>query len=131
MGNPHAKPRLAWIGRVISGLLAALFVFSAVAKLVSPPDPDDPQFAVLGISPSLLVPIGVLELACVVIYLVPATSVLGAVLLTGYMGGAIFTHLRVGQNVTPQVVIGVLVWVGLYLREPRLWQLLPLRRRPG
>jgi hypothetical protein len=131
MNDREAPTKLAWVGRVITGLLAAFLTFSAVAKFlgISPPNPDDPQFAALGIPPALLVPLGVLELACVVVYVVPATSVTGAVLLTGYMGGAIFTHLRVGQSVVPQTVLAILVWVGLYLCEPRLWQLLPLRRR--
>jgi hypothetical protein len=63
----------------------------------------------------------------VVVYLIPRTSVLGAVLLAGYMGGAICTHWRAGDVFVGQIVIGLLVWLGLYLREPRLRALLPLR----
>src|SRR5688572_1331711 len=81
----------------------------------------------LGMSDSLIVPLAILELACMVIYLIPATSVLGAILLTGYMGGAICSHLRVGDPVFVQAGFGVLVWLGLYLRETRLKGLIPLR----
>jgi hypothetical protein len=71
-----------------------------------------------------------LMLGSVALYLIPPTAVLGALLLTGYLGGATATHLRVGQAPTAAVVVGVLVWLGLWLREPRLRVLLPLRR-PG
>jgi hypothetical protein len=77
---------------------------------------------------SLVVPLGILEIACVVVYLIPATAVLGAVLLTGYMGGAILTHLRVGDPFFVQILLGIFVWLGIYLREDRLKSLLPLRR---
>ena len=83
--------------------------------------------ALMGLPESLILPLGVLEMLCVAVYLVPRTSVLGAILLTGYMGGAILTHLRVGEAVYLQVAIGILVWLGLWLREPRLRALLPLR----
>jgi len=118
--------KLVWLGRILSGVLLLLFTASALAKLAAL---ADPRLATVGIPERLLVPLGILELACVVAYLVPATSVLGAVLFTGYLGGAIFTHLRVGQGFALQVVLGILVWAALYLREPRLRQVLPLRRR--
>jgi xanthine/uracil permease len=62
------------------------------------------------------------------VYLIPQTSLLGAILLTGYLGGAIATHVRISDNFVPPVVMGVLVWLGLYLRDPRLWPLVPMRR---
>jgi hypothetical protein len=77
----------------------------------------------------LIIPLAILEVSCVVIYLIPATSVLGAIFLTGYMGGAICTHLRVGDPFVIQITLGVFVWLGLYLRENRLKGLLPLRTR--
>jgi len=80
-----------------------------------------------GFSPGLVTAIGVLELACLAIYLVPPTAVLGGLLLTGYLGGAVATHLRVGQPFAMPVVIGVLVWAGLYLRDARVRAILPLR----
>jgi hypothetical protein len=75
----------------------------------------------------MLVPLSILEISCVVIYLIPATSVLGAILLAGYMGGAICTHWRVGDPFFVQIALGILVWLGLYLRENRLKGLIPLR----
>jgi len=72
--------------------------------------------------------IAILEVTCVALYLIPQVSVVGAILLTGYLGGAISTHLRVSEAVVIQVALGVLVWGGLYLREPRLREILPVRK---
>jgi hypothetical protein len=116
-----------WIGRTLSALAALLLLFSAVMKLVGGEEVAA-GFADLELSDSLRVPIGILELACAVVYLLPVTSVLGAVLLTGYLGGAILTHLRVGDPIVLPLVLGGVVWLGLYLREERLWPLLPLRK---
>jgi Mn2+/Fe2+ NRAMP family transporter len=73
-------------------------------------------------------PLGVVELASAVIYLIPQTAVLGAILLTGYMGGAIATHVRLEEPFIIQTMIGVVVWLGIFLRDARLRQLIPLRR---
>ena len=115
-----------WVGRAISALPAALFLFSASLKITSSPMMVD-GLGKAGFSPGLVTAIGVLELACLAIYLVPPTAVLGALLLTGYLGGAVVTHLRVGQPLALPVVIGVLVWAGLYLRDARVRAILPLR----
>jgi hypothetical protein len=77
---------------------------------------------------SLILPLGILELVCVAIYLFPPTAILGAILLTGYMGGAILAHLRVGEPVYVQATIGAVVWLGIFLREERLRKLIPIRR---
>ena len=82
----------------------------------------------LGLPETLIRPLAIVELACVVIYLIPKTAVLGAILLTGYLGGAILAHLRVGDPFLVQVGIGVLLWLGLYLRDPRVRDLAPLRK---
>ena len=85
--------------------------------------------AQFGYPSGLIVPIGVVELACVVLYVIPRTAVLGAVLLTGYLGGAIATHVRLSDpSFAGPLIFGIMVWAGLYLREPRLRALLPLRR---
>ena len=115
-----------WAGRAISALTALVFVISASMKLKGGAEVMQ-GIAHLGLPESLIVPLAILEASCVALYLVPATSVLGAILLTGYMGGAICTHLRVGDPVYIQVALGVLVWLGLYLREKRLRGLIPLR----
>lgn len=70
----------------------------------------------------------VIEMACGLIYAIPQTAVLGAILLTGYLGGTVATHLRVGEAPVPPIVLGVLVWLGLLLRDSRLRGLIPLRR---
>jgi hypothetical protein len=118
--------KLIWGGRVISGLLACLLAMSAAMKLVGAREVIE-GFARMGLPESLRVPLGVLELVCVLVYVFPATSVMGAILLTGYVGGTIVTHLRIGEPVVFQIALGLLVWLGLYLRESRLKSLLPLR----
>jgi hypothetical protein len=120
------KRWLPWVGRAVSALPAALLLFSASLKITSSPLMVD-GLGKAGFSPGLVTAIGVLELACLAIYLVPPTAVLGALLLTGYLGGAVVTHLRVGQPFAMPVVIGVLVWAGLYLRDVRVRAILPLR----
>ncbi len=118
--------KVVWAGRVISVLASLVFVMSAVMKLVGGPEVMK-GIAHLGLPESLVKPLAILEISCVVVYLVPATSVLGAILLAGYVGGAICTHLRVGDPFFVQIALGILVWLGLYLREDRLKGLIPLR----
>jgi len=119
--------KVVWTSRVISALAALVFLMSAVMKLVGGPEVTQ-GIAHLGLPEGLILPLAILEIACTVIYLVPATSVLGAILLTGYLGGAICTHLRVGDPFFVQILLGGFVWLGLYLREERLKPLIPLRR---
>jgi hypothetical protein len=115
-----------WVGRVISVLASLVFALSAFMKLKGGAELTQ-GMAHLGLPESLVVPLAMLEISCVVIYLVPATSVLGAILLTGYIGGAICTHLRVGDPYVVQIALGIFVWLGLYFRENRLKGLIPLR----
>lgn len=123
-----ASGKVVWVGRVISALVSLPFVPSAIMKLRGGAEVTQ-GMTHLGLPESLMVPLAILELSCVVTYLIPATSALGAILLTGYIGGAICTHLRVGDPFYIQIALGILVWLGLYLREHRLWELIPLRRR--
>ena len=122
-----ASGKVVWVGRGISGLASLIFVISAVMKLVGGAEVKE-GIAHLGLPASMLTPLSILELACTVVYLIPATSVLGAILLTGYIGGAICTHWRVGDPFFIQVALGIFVWLGIYLREERLKALLPVRR---
>ena len=116
-----------WAGRILTVLLALAFGLSCFMKLKGGPEFAEGS-AQLGLPDSMRISLGMLELICLVIYLVPQTSIIGAILLTGYMGGAILAHWRVGEAFIPQIVIGVLVWLALCLREPRLWALMPIRR---
>jgi hypothetical protein len=122
-----ASRKIVWVGRVISALVSFLFAMSAVMKLRGGPEVVE-GMAHLGLPESLIVSLAILEISCVVIYAIPATAVLGAILLTGYIGGAICTHLRVGDPFFMQIAIGIFIWLGLYLRENRLKELIPLRR---
>lgn len=114
-------------GWVMSALPSLLLVFSASMKFAMPASAVD-GFAHLGIPEGLAFKLGVLELACTAVYWVPQTSVLGAILLTGYLGGATLTHLRVGDAFIMPPLVGVLVWGGLFLRDARIRELIPIRR---
>lgn len=119
--------KMVWTGRVIASLVALLFLFSAFMKIKGGPEVAE-GLRYLGLPESMLLPLAILEASCVVIYLVPPTAVVGAILLTGYIGGAICTHWRVGDPVYLHILLGILVWLALYIRESRLWAVLPLRR---
>jgi hypothetical protein len=121
------------VGWVISLLPVPLLLMSAVMKIVQPPGFND-GLAHLGWKPSDALGLAALEFACVAVYIIPRSSVLGAILLTGYLGGAIATHVRIGDPFFPARVVplalGVLVWLGLLLRDERVRALLPLRQGP-
>lgn len=119
--------KVTWIGRILSILIGLAFLFSATFKFIDGPQVKE-GFAHLGLPERIMLPLGILELTCVVIYLIPATSILGAILLTGYLGGAILTHWRIGEPVYTQIILGILVWAALYLREDRLKTLIPIWR---
>ena len=123
-----ASGKIVWVGRGISVLVSLVFLMSAFMKLKGGAEVMQ-GMAHLGLPESLIMPLAILEISCVVIYLIPATSILGAILLTGYIGGAICTHLRVGDPFFMQIAIGIFIWLGLYLRENRLKALIPLRTR--
>ena len=123
-----ASGKIVWVGRGISVLVSLVFLMSAFMKLKGGAEVMQ-GMAHLGLPESLILPLAILEVSCVVIYLIPATSILGAILLTGYIGGAICTHWRVGDPFFIQIALGIFVWLGLYLRENRLKALIPLRTR--
>jgi hypothetical protein len=121
--------RRPWAGRVLSALPAAFLLVDAVMKLVKPAVVVEATVA-LGYPETLIVPLGIVLLACTVLYAIPSSAVLGAIALTGYLGGAVATHVRVGGEVFPvvfPVILGVLLWGGLYLRDERLRSLIPRR----
>jgi hypothetical protein len=103
-----------------------MLVMSAVMKLTKSTAAVE-GLAHFGFNPNVLIPLGIVELACTILYVIPQTAVLGAILLTGYLGGATVTHLRVGEPFIAPVIAGVIVWLGIYLRDPRLRALVPWR----
>ena len=117
---------MIWTGRVLSALPVLLLLFSASMKLIQPPGFAE-GMEKMGIPVQLATGIGITELICVILYVIPQTAVLGAILLTGYLGGAVFTHLRIGDNFVMPIVVGVVVWLGLYLRDRRIRALTPFR----
>ena len=124
-----ASRKMLWAGRIASGLPALFLLVDGVMKLVKPVAVVDATVG-LGYPESVIVGLGIVLVACTVAYLIPRTSVLGAILLTGYLGGAVATHVRVGGGLFPisfPIILGVLIWCGLYLRDERLRTLLPVR----
>lgn len=128
-GTPASKGAL-WTGRVLSGIAGLFFLFDGIVKLFKPTFVVDATKQ-LGYSEQVIVPLGIVLIVCTLVYLVPRTAVLGAILLTGYLGGAVATHVRAGngwfETLFP-VIFAAVVWAGLLLREPRLRALFPLRR---
>ena len=119
--------KMLWAGRIISAVPVLLLLFSGVMKLMKPL-PVVQGFARYGYPENLIVVIGMLEISCTVVYAIPRLSVLGAILLTGYLGGATATNVRVGDpSFMATATLGVLVWLGLYLRDGRVRALLPWR----
>ncbi|MCC6486262.1 MAG: DoxX family protein [Candidatus Hydrogenedentes bacterium] len=119
--------KMLWAGRIMSALPVLMFLMGAVMSLTKPAFVLE-GLVKMGYPESLAVPLGLVELGCTIIYIIPRTSVLGAILLTGYLGGAVATHVRVEEAFFLPIVFGVLVWGGLFLREPRLRALIPLKR---
>lgn len=119
-----------WTGRVISALIVLFLLFDSVLKFMKPA-PVVETFAHLGLSISLANPIGIILIVCALLYAIPQTSILGAILLTGYLGGAVCTHLRAGDPLFSHVLfptyMGALLWLAIYLRDTRLRALLPFR----
>lgn len=119
-----------WAGWVMSAIPILMILFGSIMKLIRHPSVID-GFAQAGLPAHLIIPVGLVELVCVVVYAIPRTSILGAILMTGLLGGAILTELRIGNPTTPlPLMMGILAWAGLYLRDPRLRQMIPLRRTP-
>jgi hypothetical protein len=125
----RAKGQL-WSGRVLSALAILFLTFDSVIKLLRLPAVAEAS-AKLGYQNDTIFNIGIVLLVCVILYAIPKTSILGAILLTGYLGGAVATHTRVGDPLFSHILfptyVGTILWLGLYLREPRLRSLAPFR----
>ena len=123
--------RKSWVicaGRIFSALPVLLMVFSAILKFMHGPQVVE-GFAAMGIRPELITVIGIVEVACVVLYLIPPTAVLGAVLIAAYLGGAVLASLIGKQPLAMPILTAVFAWLGLYLREPRVRALFPLQKQ--
>ncbi|WP_426750291.1 DoxX family protein [Myxococcus sp. Y35] len=127
--RPSSKKAL-WTGRILSGIAVLFLLFDAVGKLLQIPEAQQGTVE-LGYPVSVLFGLGVVQLACLAVYLTPRLSVFGAILWTGYLGGAVATHVRVGNPLFTHllfpVYIATLLWLGLWLRDARLRAVLPLR----
>ena len=125
------SPVALWTGRILSGLVIVFLLFDGAIKLI-PLDIVIETSRQLGIPTHLAVTLGVLTLIGTVLYAWPRTSVLGAILLTGYLGGAIYVHIRAGSPLFSHtlfgVYLGIMIWGGLYLRDERLRLIFPWRR---
>jgi hypothetical protein len=129
MSETTPKKR-SWAGIVISAIPTLFLLMDAVGKLFKP-EPVVTGTIELGYPETVIVPLGITLLICTILYAIPMTSILGAILLTGYLGGAVATHVRVGNPVFTHmlfpVYLGIMIWLGLYLRDVRLRSLIPLR----
>lgn len=118
-----------WAGRVLTGLAALALLADGATELLAPALLRQEMIAT-GFAPEAAATLGVLTILCAVVYVVPRTAILGAILITGFLGGAICTHFRLGEIGSPPqiacLVLGVMAWGGIYLRDPRLQALLPL-----
>jgi hypothetical protein len=122
--------KMLWTGRVLSGLAVLFLVFDASIKLVRLAPAVEGAIR-LGYPAGVVLPLGVILSVCVILYAIPRTSILGAILLTGYLGGAVASNVRVGNPLFGYILfpiyVAVLLWGGIYLREARLRALIPLR----
>ena len=120
--------RRPWAGWIVSTIPILFLLLDGVMKLIKPAPVVEATIH-LGYSESVIVPLGIVLIVCTVLYLLPATSILGAILLTAYLGGAVATHVRVGEgafSIAFPIIVGIFVWGGLYLRNPRLRELIPM-----
>lgn len=127
-GSAAGGKGMLWAGRIFTAIPFLLLAMSGVMKLVRPPQVVEGFVGKFGYPEGVIVAIGLVELACALLYAIPRTSVLGAILVTGYLGGATATHVRVSDVFVVPVLLGAMAWGGLYLRDERLRRLLPLRR---
>ena len=128
--SPATSTPRRWPGRVITAIPVLFLAFDVAIKFANPPAVTEASVK-LGLPPELAVVLGVVLAACLALYVVPRVAPLGAVLLTGYLGGAVLTHARIGDPLFSHtlfpVFVGAFLWAGLYLRDPRVKRLLAAR----
>jgi hypothetical protein len=134
LASAPSKPgrRMVWAGRIVGALPLLFLLMDAIMKLIRPlPAPVYESALKLGYAPKTMPIVGSILLSCLILYAIPRTAVLGAILLTGYLGGAVATNLRVGNPLFGYVLfpvyVGVLIWCGLFLRYEQVRELVPFR----
>jgi len=128
-GSVTARPssKMVWAGRILSGLVVvSLFALNTMG-LVNKAE-SLKHFVTYGYPESAFIPISIVFFVCILVYAIPRTAIFGAILLTGYFGGATATHVRAGEPYFFPIIFGVLVWLGIFLRDDKLRSLVPLRR---
>jgi hypothetical protein len=129
MTDNSPTPAKTWTGRILSAVVVLVLVADALVQLFAP-ETMHAEMELTGFPVSQAFPLGIIMLVCAILYAVPRTAALGAILVTGFLGGAICTHFRLGEIGSPPqlicLLLGVLTWGGLYLRDTRVRTLLPL-----
>ena len=123
------RKAFTWAGWIIAALIALMLLSGVIMSFVAPEQTTKHLVEEFGYPEDVALPLIVVETCCLIVYLVPRTAVLGAILLTGYLGGAVATHVRVHDNFVFPVIFGIFVWLSVYLRDPRVRALLPISRR--
>lgn len=130
--NATTSKSKLWTSYALSGIAVLFMIFDTGIKIIRESHAVEGTIQ-LGYTDSSVVTIGIIEAVCLVLYLIPRTSVFGMILFTGYLGGAVATHVRLGNplfsHILFSVYIAILLWGGLYLREQRLRELIPFRKR--
>lgn len=130
--TPATSNKILWTGRILSALLAIFFLFISSMNLMKP-DEVVKNTAKLGYNPDVIRPLGAALLVSTLLYIFPRTALLGAILLTGYLGGAVDCHVRAGDPFFARAMVpvyfGIATWLGLYLRDPRIRALAPIADR--
>ena len=125
---PATSKSMLWTGRVISAVPVLMMGVMGLVMFFAAPNKVAEGMTKYGYPAGVGRPLLAIEILCAVVYLIPQTTVLGAILLTGYLGGAVATHVRAGEPFWLPLLFGALVWLGLVLRDARIRALLPLRR---
>lgn len=123
--RPSSK--MVWAGRIVSGLVVLFLLAANIMGLMHKAD-SVKHFVAYGYPESAFIPISIVFFVCTLVYAIPQTSIFGAILLAGYFGGATATHVRASEPFFFPIIMGVLVWLGIFLRDERLRALVPLRR---
>ena len=127
MATAQSSKGMVWTGRIISGIVVLFLLFTSAFGLIHKAE-SIKHFTDYGYPVSAYMPITIVFVSCILLYAIPRTSIFGAILMTGYLGGAVATHVRAGEPYFFPIIVGVLVWLGIFLRDAGLRTLVPLRR---